>query len=698
MISYIGKHGLKLRLLSIISKITLNSNVKTKRPDRTDPSVLKWLAFLKTQENEVLLSQRLGFSSISKAEYELSALIYECSKGNLPRQNASGKAKINLIMELLGWSLSAAVSVDDFEEVAQKIQCLRPIVLIPANKKKLARAMEAKLKQFASDNLPSIQVVSILSTIFIEAQFTNTKEGIHFVKRLLVARKEAEAAFFLETQMSLNSLGPGYYNLTILFKDSNLRRRLQEGHFDRLQKISANDDEALSLFSKQLMQAGRLHDAGEALSRAEDAENEKILMVKANLLFWEDKYKEAENAALRALENSEVLSEKEQSSLYLILAQSRIGLGDSRGALQALHLRENYCPKANTVEATTIFANLQLGNYEEAFNAYWDSPGVIALKEISANVIAKNTFMASDGRLKKTSQNCVVICSMGVGDEVRFARLIPQIKELFDKLTVLCDNRLVNIFSRNFPGVTFHGVDQNLPVSNVPSALNRCVDKICFPLLTQADYVADFKQFAALFVKTADDIPFKGCHLQLMQEDVSRWREWIAENTKKPVIGLFWRSSLPSHAAKHKQSELKDWLCRLSGLDVRIVPLQYDLTEEEDLMLSQDNRTLRTPDNLDLKNDLDNVFALLKALPIVISVPGTTQHMAGAVGARVLCPCHPYEASWRRVRGRKHDLWAPSVEVISGEPERGLSKSMDLTIEKLTQWLDQEKKRHLFDV
>lgn len=677
-------------MISIFSISNLNAKTNINRPEIIDPCISKWFTFLATQDDETIISTRLGFGTISDAGVELTALINRYSVGQVSQRNANDKVKISLVMEMLEWCLKEAVSVCDFEAVAKKIQILRAVVLVSGNKKKLRLAMEAKLKQFSSEKLPSLPVVRILSDIFILGSLTNTKEGVHLVKRLLAAGREEEAAIFLETQLSLNLLAPGYFNLTIAFKDLILRGELQEKHFKRLKDFSKSDDDALALFCKQLLQAGRLEEAREALNSAKDAKNARILMIKANVLFWQDKYGEAEFAALSALDKLEGISEKEQSALYLNLAQSRIGLGDKQGALEALGLRQKHCPTANTVEATTIFANLQMGNFEEAFTAYWDSPGVKALREISGNLITVSALTAAKMQKRPLPGKCVIICSMGVGDEVRFAQLVPQIKELFDEVTILCDSRVVNVFSRSFPNVIFHGVNRNLPVSNIPPALAQCVDKLSFPLLKEADYVADFKQFAALFRKKVDDIPSKGFHLKLMAEDVSKWRHWITEKTKKPTIGLFWRSNLPSHAARHKQSELSDWLRRLSKLDICIVPLQYDLTEEENLILSQDVRILHTPDFLDLKNDLDEVFSLLKALPLIISLPGTTQHMAGAVGARVLCPCHPYEANWRRVCGRSHELWAPNVEIISGDPEGGLEKSMDLTVDKVERWLDQE--------
>ncbi len=55
----------------------------------------------------------------------------------------------------------------------------------------------------------------------------------------------------------------------------------------------------------------------------------------------------------------------------------------------------------------------------------------------------------------------------------------------------------------------------------------------------------------------------------------------------------------------------------------------------------------------------------------LLSLPGTTQHLAGAVGARTLAVTHPAEALFRTRPGTNIGNWSPNVEVVTGPPGRG---------------------------
>jgi hypothetical protein len=118
-------------------------------------------------------------------------------------------------------------------------------------------------------------------------------------------------------------------------------------------------------------------------------------------------------------------------------------------------------------------------------------------------------------------------------------------------------------------------------------------------------------------------------------------------------------------------------------LGIKVVALQYGLTDDEQALIARDPVFTRIPSGIDLKNDLEEVFALLVSLPLIVSLPGTTQHMAGAVGAKVICPAHPFEAAWRVMPGRAHELWAPSVKIVTGEPAEGLAGSVKAAIQEV---------------
>jgi tetratricopeptide (TPR) repeat protein len=582
---------------------------------------------------------------------------------------------------------NAASCDDEFARVAALSSTLSGAIRSARNRKTLIRKIENRLQEFTNDNLPSLAIVKCLSILLEASAHNNTKEGIHLVKRLLAAAMEVEAAVLAETMLRLRPTAPGYFSVTILFRNTVLRQQIQSAHFARLAFHAKNDEAIVSLHARQLMQTGDIKAASDVLEEAADGIDGTGLSVSAELLFWQDRFEQAEQTANRALAESATLSGKERASLYLLKARCRIALADGDGARAALKQRNTEYPQASINVAESVFANICDGRFEEAYAYYWDGAPVKALATLGTPLIEREALEGASRLRIPLAGHCIIISIMGLGDEVRFAQMMPQIARLFDRVTLLCDRRIASILARSFPSVCVHGVDTGQPVPGIAPALATRIDAESFALLATADYVADLKQFAAVLRKSQRDIPSVGHHLQPLEGLVSKWQNWLEQLPEKSALGLFWRSSLPSHSARHKQVGLQDLLDALSGVNVKIVPLQYDLTREERDLIASNSRFAALPSDFDPKNNIEEMFGLLKALPLVVSLPGTTQHMGGAAGTPVLCPAHPYEASWRRAKGRKHEIWAPSVEVISGAPEDGLDGSIRIAVERLRQWL-----------
>jgi hypothetical protein len=593
------------------------------------------------------------------------------------------------LVKMLIRCLHLASSDVEFARVATLSSTLSHTIKSARNRKSLIQEIENRLQEFTKDNLPSLTIAKGLSLLLEASAHNNTKEGIHLVKRLLAAAMEVEAAVLAETMLRLGPTAPGYFNVTILFRDTFLRQQIQNAHFARLAFHAKKDRAIVPLHAKQLLQTGDMNAAFVVLEEAADGINGRGRSVYAELLFWQDRFEWAELEAHRTLGESDTLTSKERDALYLLTARCRIALADGEGARAALKQRITEYPQVSVNVAESIFANLCDGRFEEAYTCYWDGVPVKALATLGPPQIEREALESASRFRIPLAGHCVIVSIMGLGDEVRFAQMLPQIAGLFDRVTLLCDRRIVSILARNFPSIGVHGVDTGRPVPGIAPALATRIDVESLALLATANYVADLKQFAAVLRKSQQDVPSFGHHLQPLEGHVSKWQNWLEQLPEKPALGLFWRSSLASHSARHKQIELQKLMDAVSGVDVKFVPLQYDLTSEERDLIASDSRFSTLPLDFDIKNNIEEMLGLLKALPLVVSLPGTTQHMAGAVGTPVLCPAHPYEASWRRANGRKHEIWAPSVEIISGAPEDGLDGSIRIAVELLRQWLSQ---------
>jgi hypothetical protein len=110
----------------------------------------------------------------------------------------------------------------------------------------------------------------------------------------------------------------------------------------------------------------------------------------------------------------------------------------------------------------------------------------------------------------------------------------------------------------------------------------------------------------------------------------------------------------------------------LLGHDVVAVNCQYSWKDEELAQLEQHGRdrgfTFFHPPGIDLKDDLDDVFALASVLDLVISPLISLPWMAGAVGT----PCWVLRTNetsriWQQL-GTPYVPWAPSIRLFFRHP------------------------------
>ncbi len=565
-------------------------------------------------------------------------------------------------------------------------------VAIFTSKAGFKRAVKALEDELANRSVSAWTAESL--TDFIDLMqalgHTNSKNSVPLTKSLIAVGAEAEAAILIDGLLRLRPLAPGYFNLTILIRDASIRENTQQSHFNRLVVMSKNDEAASLLLAKQYMQAGRMAEAADLLENTAHPKEAGYQATLSVIYFWLNKFEAAERLAQFALQDEGALTEKELAALYLHLIKCQITLGKGLAALETLKARRQAFPDIG-YDSLEHHAHILLEDFSGAYEGYNRTREVLALTGYSPDLWGARIF---DPAREKTSarkdEDCVILCCMGLGDEIRFSRLFDEIASNYAQVTIICDRRMAPIFAQTYPHLKFHGVDRTRAAKSAPPLLARYMDETALEILKGADVVADLKQFTNLYWPLLTESPDRRPPLTIEKALCQTWQDWLAKHADKPTIGLFWRSDLPSHAASVKQSDLSDWLSLIKRPDVQIVPLQYDLTEFEKEQLADDPRIINLPPDLDTKQHIEDVFALLKALPLVISLPGTMQHMAGAVGTPTLCPAHPFEAQWRRYPGRDHDIWSPSVKIISGKAEDGLKGSMSLAVTALEEWLDNQ--------
>ncbi|HYD66561.1 tetratricopeptide repeat protein [Azospirillum sp.] len=242
----------------------------------------------------------------------------------------------------------------------------------------------------------------------------------------------------------------------------------------------------------------------------------------------------------------------------------------------------------------------------------------------------------------------------GLGDELMFASLYPDLIRRAGHVVIECDRRLVPLFARSFPGAAVRaetgdpapmdlGTDCHIPAGSLPRWLRPGL--AAFP---------DAPGFLVPDASRAD-----------------RWRRELAALGAGPKVGLAWRSGLTTRRRAPAYTRLDQWAPVLTVPGLVLVPLQYDrcalaLTDAE----ARFGVTLHRWPGLDLKDDLEETAALIAALDLVISAPTAVAELAGALGVPTwrLAPGGDWSALGTAARP-----WFPAQRPFQPRPGEGMA-------------------------
>jgi len=201
----------------------------------------------------------------------------------------------------------------------------------------------------------------------------------------------------------------------------------------------------------------------------------------------------------------------------------------------------------------------------------------------------------------------------GLGDQVLYASMLADARARATSVVLEIEPRMVALFARSFPDIEVVGLGNELH----PGAADAHVPISGLGKFLRPDW-ASFARSSERYL-TAD--PARATAL----------RERLAADGRA-VIGLSWRSSAKT-MGRSKSARLHDFepVLRLPGC--RFVDLQYGDTRADREAVARDlGLTVERLDDIDNKDDIDGLAALMTACDAVVTVSNTTAHLAGALG------------------------------------------------------------------
>jgi tetratricopeptide (TPR) repeat protein len=259
---------------------------------------------------------------------------------------------------------------------------------------------------------------------------------------------------------------------------------------------------------------------------------------------------------------------------------------------------------------------------------------------------------------EKLSEGRVLIWGeQGIGDEIMFAGLIPDVLRTGSQCMLDCDKRLRALFARSFPEVeVIASRAEAVPAPSDAKGDSRIEFAAHIP---SGSLPRLFRSNESAFAATTS--PYL-----IADADQRKWfRTRYADGRR--LIGLAW------HTNNRKTGSIRSIdLARFAPLfkrnDARWICLQYGDHEMLEGQIDAARAPLVVDRSVDQLVSIDAFAAQIAALDLVITIDNSTAHLAGALGIPTWVLL-PFAADWRWFERREDSPWYPTVRLFR-QPKR----------------------------
>ena len=260
---------------------------------------------------------------------------------------------------------------------------------------------------------------------------------------------------------------------------------------------------------------------------------------------------------------------------------------------------------------------------------------------------------------KIAGKTLLVIGEQGLGDEILFANVLPDVLEKLGpegNLRIAVETRLVPLFQRSFPTaeVTAHStyVLATRPLRAAPNTDHET-----------ADLWTPMGSLMREFRRSLDAFPDRKGYLKPDPKRVAHWRKVLKTAPAGPKVGLLWKSLTKKDARARYFSPFSQWAPVLKTPGISFINLQYgDCSAELQQAREEFGVDIWTPPGIDLKQDLDDVAALCAAMDLVLGFANASFNLAASSGTPAWLISTP--GSWPRL-GTDRYPWYPQVRVFT---------------------------------
>ena len=259
-----------------------------------------------------------------------------------------------------------------------------------------------------------------------------------------------------------------------------------------------------------------------------------------------------------------------------------------------------------------------------------------------------NSFLKSTKPMWNGEKNqCVLVWGeQGIGDEIMFSSIIPDLYAASSQVLVQCDKRLIPLFERSFPTdiiyypkeahVSEEVYDLHIPMGSLPLNFRKSLDS--------------FKKSASGFLKCNTDTA-KSINGPLIHEQ------------SKKLVGISWKTKSALRNSYTRNINLADLARALDNSNTQLVNLQYgDVSDEIEAVERDFGIDVIQFSDVDNKNDIDGLASLIGACDMVLTIDNATAHLSGALGVPTKLML-PYIADWRWGDTEDSSYWYDALQL-----------------------------------
>jgi tetratricopeptide (TPR) repeat protein len=323
------------------------------------------------------------------------------------------------------------------------------------------------------------------------------------------------------------------------------------------------------------------------------------------------------------------------------LAFARQSLGQTDAAIAAYEAVLAKHPGHANAHASLALSLLGAGDYARGWEEYeWRRrvPG--------ADIVRDFPFPEWRGDALE-GRTLFVHSEQGIGDEIMFASCFGELVEKSGHCVIECSRRLASLMRRSFRRATILERDRSRPPD--------------WSALPRVDLQIPAGSLPRLLRREASRFPGTG-YLRPDPERVEYWRSAFDTRPGELRVGIAWSGGLPDtlRAARSLALDVLEPLLSLPA--ARFFSLELlDRTPEVAALASC--RGIRIEHRKDLAAQPDETAGLMATLDLLITVPTTVAHLAGAleVPVWVLVPVVP---TWRYGWSGERSPWYRSMRIL----------------------------------